>query len=262
MLTSRCDPCRATPLTRAAETSSSARATIPASASASSRLPDTCATPETLPPTWDASGPSASTRESGTPWRITLAASAPPRRIRRRSEDRPGRTGPGPLGREDLVEHERAHVQVGPGDAALPVEPAEGGLGVPLGELLSVHRDVAQVALGVDGNEASAACVLRTAERDVHVGACRHRRVQALEARIVVQREHRQDVAQAEARARADGVDDEALRAPEAAAWRSAPRTPTLAPLGAHVRDVDLGLGRRRPRRDRRSDRRTRRRRR
>ena len=158
-----------------------------------------------------------------------------------RPQDRAVDAGAGPLRREDLVEHERTKVDVGPGDAALAVVPAERSLGVPLGEALAVQRDVAQVGLGVDGDVAPAARVLRPAERDVDVGAGRHGRVEPFEARILVEREHRQDVAHPEAGARSDRVDDEALRAAEPQRGRRH-LVGAVPALGPHGRDVDLGL--------------------
>jgi hypothetical protein len=134
---------------------------------------------------------------------------------RGRPQHGPPRARP-PVGRRlELVEDEGGHVHVGPGDAVLPVVPFERDIGVSLGKSLAVQQDVGQVSLRGDVDVAAAAGVLGAAERDVHVAARRHFPVEPVEAWILLETEHRQEVAQPERAARSDGVDDEAARPSE-----------------------------------------------
>ena len=105
------------------------------------------------------------------------------------------------------------------------VVPAERGLRVALGEALAVERHVAQVALRADGDEASAARVLRAAERHVHVGARGHRGVDA--RRSAGRRRARTSRARRAGRTRRSRR-PRRRRSParrRSAAWRSGPRT-------------------------------------
>ncbi len=153
----------------------------------------------------------------------------------RRPEHRAGGAGARPGRGPDLLEDERADVQVGPGDALLPVVPAHRGVGVALREALAVQRDVPQVALRADGDESAPARVLGAAERHVHVRARGHRRVEPVEAGVLVEREHGEHVAHPEPGALPDRVDDEAPRAAEVQLG-GRNLVGALPPFGAHGR--------------------------
>ena len=159
----------ATPRTRVPATSSSARVTKPASGRKSSRLPVTCAIPETLPSTSRSKRPErVDARRAGRPrpsrWPTARRrGGSMPSRGRCPSRRRASRSGGCTF--ESTNERTSTSAPAMPGLAVVPVHRH---VGVALRESLAEEADVGEVALGLDADVARAALVLGAAEGDVH----------------------------------------------------------------------------------------------
>ncbi len=161
---------------------------------------------------------------------------------RDRPEHGAGGTQPSPAVGRHLVKRERAQIDVSARDATLPIEPPYGQFRGSLGKSLAIKHNVFQTPFRVHSDVAAAARVLRTIERHMNVRTHTYRGVQAVKTRVVVEREHRQQIAKPECVARPDGIDYEPARAaePQHGRWHF---VGAGAFLSANPRNRELRLG-------------------